>query len=461
VKRDWLHLFECPNCGGGLAVDLAEPRQGPEIEYGVLGCGCSHYPVVGGIPIFKSEGRVSAMKQTVDSVLNIGPRVEDLIELIRKGLYEEALLRLLVMPSRYSSRLLALSDCAPKRAQKPFEMWANYLWSRQREKQRDFLIHQHDKATALDMIRFFYQAALQQEVYNYFTCRFAQPRHLAALSLATLFPDSEKPILDLACGFGHLTHFWLISRPNQRVVGVDRNYFQLYVARNWMAPRGEFVCAEADFRLPFAARSFSGVFCSDAFHCFLRRVVCAEEMKRITDDAGIIVLARVANSEVEPHEGYELTAEKYLRLFDGLATRMVSEEALLGAYLKKLGPQLRGPSHLGELAGHKWISLAGSKDSTKLRDYGGFERWPHAVGRPRVNPLYRETSRDSSGTISLSLEFPSKWYEFENSGCLRYMPKTAVLSAEGAKQIQAGIWNGETSALTDKCVLIGVPDRYI
>jgi ubiquinone/menaquinone biosynthesis C-methylase UbiE len=176
---------------------------------------------------------------------------------------------------------LSMADSAPGRFQKPIRALANWSWAERLAEQRSRFRRPVSQTTAMEMIDYFYRQSLHSEDYHYFSCRFGQPRHLAALALATLLPRSHMPLLDLACGFGHFMHYWRASPPAQQVVGVDRNFFQLYVARSWVAPRGDFVCADADQRLPFAAKSFGGVLCSDAFHYFLRRAQCAGEMRRV------------------------------------------------------------------------------------------------------------------------------------------------------------------------------------
>lgn len=461
MKPDMLKILRCPYCGQALHVSVAHPAFGSEIEYGVLTCACSNFPVVGGIPIFQSEGRVNVMQQTLDSALEMGPPVKDLVEWIRQGSFEKALLELLVIPKRKIGRLFALSECMPARTGAGKVRWlANFLWSRQQQQNREFVLDQQEKATAMEMIHFFYHTSLQAEVYHYFSCRYGQPRHLAALSLASLLPTGPEPILDLACGFGHIAHYWRHTHPSQTVVGLDRNFFQLYVARKYVAPGAEFICSEADKGLPLASRTISGVFCSDAFHYFLRRQQCAEEMKRVLDNNGLLLLARFGNREVEPREGYELTAEQYLGLFTGMTTRLVSEEGLLQDYLKGLGPQLRDPVPSSQLAREKWLSLAASKEAGRLRNYGKLEQWPHGVGRLKLNPLYQVTHSDANGNRQVELKFPSSWYEFENNCCLRYMPKSTELSKSAAEALHTGQRNDEISSLIGNCVVIGVPERY-
>ncbi|MGA2362133.1 MAG: methyltransferase domain-containing protein [Candidatus Aminicenantales bacterium] len=461
MRADLLSQLLCPNCGGALTASVRSPSQGSEIEYGILTCGCNEYPIIGGIPIFKVEGRVDVMRQTADSVLQYGPNIKELISLVRAGQYEKALLLLLVIPKRTVNKLLAFVDYAPQKARAGVQALARRLWSNQQQKNRELLVNIEKGTTAHDLISFFYRDSLRSEDYNYFYYRFSQPRHLAQLSLASLLPVSEKPILDLACGFGHVMHYWIMTHPGQRVVGVDRNFFQLYVARHWVAPGGDFICSEADLKLPFSSHSFCGVFCGDAFHCFLRRWQCAEEMKRVIEPEGLIILARFGNRQAGPREGYELSVEGYLKLFEGLRWRMLSEDDLLQGYLKRLGPQLEEPSTLSGLTPLKWLYLVASERAERFRNYPRFETWPHSVGRLKLNPLYREVNKDPAGNMTVEFQFPSSWYEFENSACSQYMPKTAIISTSTLNALSAGTWSDEIESLVRQCVIIGVPDRYL
>ena len=460
MRADLLSRLLCPNCGGALRASLRSPAQGSEIEYGILACDCGQYPVIGGIPIFKAEGRIDVMQQTADSVLQYGPEVKELIGLVRAGQNEKALLSLLVIPQQNVDRLLAFAADVPRPARPVVRALGSRLWSSQQRKHREALVAGKKGTTARDLIRFFYRHSRHRELYNHFFNKFSQPRHLAGLSLASLLPVSEKPILDLACGFGHFMHYWIATRPGQRVVGLDRNFFQLYVARNWLAPGGDFICFEADLKLPFSSHGLGGVFCADAFHYFLRRWQCAEEMRRVTEPEGLIILARVGNSQAEPREGYELSAEGYVKLFDGLAWRMVSENDLLQDYLERLGPQLEEPSKLSALVPQKWLYVLASERPERFRNYPRFETWPHGAGRLQLNPLYHQIHKDSGGDITVEFRFPSKWYEFENSGCLQYMPGTAVISREALSAMAAGTWSGEIESLVRHCVVLGMPEHY-
>jgi SAM-dependent methyltransferase len=455
-----LQQLVCPFCGGSFAVRHARTKPDGGIEYGILACGCCEFPVVAGIPILKATGRVDAMKQTADSPMVPGPEVSRLNELIRRGRGEEALLWLLVMPDRGTTRWMALTEALPPALQRVPRSLAWRSWESRRERYRELLLHDADRHSAMEMIRFFYHDSVPSEVCHYFACRFGQPRHLAALSLAQLLPHSQRPILDLACGFGHFMHTWNARLPVQFVIGIDRNFFQLYVAKRWVAPRGQFVCSAADVRLPFRSGACCGVFCCDAFHYFLHRLQSAEEMRRVIERGGPIVLARFGNREVEPREGYELSPMEYRRLFDGWSVRMRPETELLDDYLAMRGPRLADDEGIGRLAGQKWLSLVACEDQAMLRDHEGFQEWPHGAGRLRINPLY-QTSQAPDGSTRLAFQFPSRWYEFENGDCLRYMPKDASISREALAQMGRGIRTPEVEELIRQCVVVGMPERYL
>ena len=172
MRADLLSQLLCPNCGGALTASVKSPAQGSEIEYGILTCGCNEYPIIGGIPIFKVEGRVDVMQQTTDSILQYGPNIKELISLVRDGQYEKALLLLLVIPKRIVNKLLALVDYVPQKARAGVKALGTRLWSDQQQKNRELLVNMEQGTTALDLISFFYRYSLRSELYNHFSYKF-------------------------------------------------------------------------------------------------------------------------------------------------------------------------------------------------------------------------------------------------------------------------------------------------
>jgi SAM-dependent methyltransferase len=106
-------------------------------------------------------------------------------------------------------------------------------------------------------------------------CRFAQPRYLAALSFASLIQPPNKPILDLACVYGHITRSLVRRTQGQLVFGLANAFLGLCIAKHWRTPEGEFVCCTAEGSLPFPDSAFSVTFCSDAIHYFVGSCVAS------------------------------------------------------------------------------------------------------------------------------------------------------------------------------------------
>jgi hypothetical protein len=71
---------------------------------------------------------------------------------------------------------------------------------------KEFLTSGVQGKTAHDYFDFYFlHSGIPTEGYNYFTNRFGQPRQLVALSLMTSIKSPSSPVLDMGCGFGHLT----------------------------------------------------------------------------------------------------------------------------------------------------------------------------------------------------------------------------------------------------------------
>jgi len=463
MRSSTLEFLVCPFCGGRLRAAHAREEDG-EIVTAVLTCPCGEVPLLGGIPIFRREGRVDMMMQTVDAPLIRGPRPSRLLDLIRRGEDGRALLLLLAVPPPWVRRGLDAVDLLPEGAQGRLRRRLEDAWVRGSRGVEPLLVGRLEAGagsrTAADAFDYYFRRARRSELYHHFRHRFAQPRHLTSLALAALLPRDERPVLDVACGFGHTLHYWTARHPGRAFVGLDRNFFELYVARRWIAPAAEYVCADADGPLPFPPASFGGVFCADAFHYFLRKLLCVSELSRVVGPEGAILLARFGNRDVEPREGYELAPAEYAALFPRMRRALVSDRAVLSRYLLGLAPDLSGPAVPADTAGAKWLSLAASGDETLFRDHGPLGKWPHAEGVRRVHSLYREVSRGDSGESVYALEMPSPWFAFENGECREYMPERFTLGPAARDALASGADHPELDELVRRAAVVGFPARH-
>jgi SAM-dependent methyltransferase/uncharacterized protein YbaR (Trm112 family) len=459
MKPATRNLLVCPYCAGELRVEHAREDAG-EIVSGVLVCDCGEYPLLGGIPIFLREERIDMMMQTVDAPLIRGPRTRRLLELIRAGDPERALLLLLAVPPPWVRRGLEIAELLPGRQARAARRRLEDAWVRAARRSAPLLLDRRPSSTAADVFDYYFRRARRSELYHHFRHRFTQPRHLTSLALASLLPRDERPVLDVACGFGHALHYWTVRHPGRLFVGLDRNFFELYVAKRWIAPGAEYVCAAADGPLPVRDGAFGGAFCADAFHYFLRKRYCVAELVRATGPRGVVVLARFGNRAVEPREGYELGPAAYGRLFGNTRWAILPDRAILERYLGGLAPDLSGPAVPAEAEGEKWLSLAASGDPSFFRDHGPLGAWPHAAGVRRVHSLYREVGRGDADDAVYALEMPSKWFAFENGECREYMPERFTLGAAARDALERGADHPELDELVRRAAVVGFPARH-
>jgi SAM-dependent methyltransferase len=424
-----------------------------------LRCECSEFPILGGIPTFRRD-RLDTMKQTSDAAIHRGPDVRLLLSKIRAGEADGALLLLLVPPDRAVRKTRRAGEVFPGRFGRRLTRRAYRAWERIGEERRDLFLGDATRSSTEDLLEYYGSNWFVH--WDFFLHRFGMPRQLTSLGLASTLLELEKPVLDLACGMGHTLHYWTTRRPDHLFVGVDRNFFQLYASRRWVAPRAEYVCSDADVPLPFRSDAFGAAFCMDAFHLFRGRLTAVTEMERITGEDGVVQIVRAGNALVKPHEGLELSPAGYLRLFAaGRETRFAPEEMLLDRYLHGLGPALASPAGPEDVAKDKWISIVSSRRREVFRDYGAFGQWPHGLGRLAINPLYVERGRTASGEVELELVLPTEWYEFENADCRRYMPPRVTMTAADLDDIAAGRRTPRVEQWIGTSVVIGVPERYL
>ncbi len=448
-------LLCCPFCSGSL-TGSGKSCLGDKAGFGVLSCYCDRYPVVAGIPILK-KGKISAEGHTAAQVIG----------LIETGQHQAALLTMLMPPTPagdklISTRLQALPSIRGiGRLKSLLGRPAVRAWKKQA---RAFLMNLGENVTACDLFDFYFyhSTGAGRELYNYFAFRFGQPRHLVALSLINIVQNPTKPVLDLGCGFGHVTRNLATKVKDQLVIGVDHVFFSLYVAKNWFASSAFYVCAEVDFGLPFPDKAFSTVLSSDALHLFPNKAICARELKRVTHHDGVIILATLRNALSEHHlYPGTLPPEGYQALMTDWPQRFLGNSRLLARYLQKQGPALACSSDVESLASEKWISLVASHRQELFVDYGSLEDWPHAEGRLVLNPLYKQEEQDDVGSVRLRHVFPSSWYEKEDEECRQYEPETVSISSEVLAALTQGKRTREIERLIAQCIVIGIPELFL
>ncbi len=488
MRINTIGFLQCPFCASSIELkpDTVEDELG--VSFGTTVCReCAHeFPIVGGVLIIAEPGQLIGAEAEAPAFRGgRGISARALCRLIKDRRYTEAFSRLL-NPATPNADLLVsphshagapgsagASDIVrpdPHHAPRiPADLQGRLnrlsggrLLNRARRRVGEFLLENREHLTALDAMDLYMAWYSRAETAVHFAFGFGQPRHLAALSIASLIKKRDGPILDLACGPGHLTHYFCAGGDGNRpVVGVDRNFFRLWVARNFMAPGADFVCQWVDRPLPFSTGFFDSAFCSDAFHYILNKAGCICEARRVVAPDGPIGIVRFGNAALQPREGHELTVDGYARLFAENPHVLVGEDELVASYLQGKGPDLRRRESTERLGDQKWVSAVSSGAESVFREHGPVDDWAHAEGRLVLNPIYLMEGKDSSGELTMRFEFPSEWYEFENAGYLEYAPETVAVSREVLAAMRSGERTEEVRKLIERFVVVGVPDRYM
>jgi SAM-dependent methyltransferase len=461
-----------------LAIERIVVPEQDGVRFGVLTCtACqASFPVLAGVVIFGAAGeRLDVRAETNEASVRPGARLGDLVEHLRNGRTLEAFASALVPsdndpdllfrgPARRTSLHKPLDrPLVPRRIQRPLNRYLGGRLFEFSQRRLAKLLLERPDMTATDVIDLYYGHYSRSEMANYFKFRFGQPRHLAALGMAWLLKRRSGALLDLACGAGHLTHFLAAAAGGseaQQVIGVDRDFFRLYLAQNFICPSADFVCAWADRPLPFPDQAFAGAFCSDAFHYFVDKAGSLRELSRVTAEDALLVISRAGNRDLEPHEGYELSPSGYGTLCKKFRHVVLGENELLKSYLQGQSPDLGAPRSAEQLATEKWLSLALHKGDQPLPAKMGFGEFPHRAGELGLNPIYQVHPLPGGHEVELRFEFPSAHYAREDAAYTDYAPRELRVSTELLQNAKAGLKSAAVDDLVRQLVLIGLPAGY-
>jgi len=415
VHTSLLDVLRCPYCGSKLsivdhdAVVVEEDR----LEQGVLGCECCAFPVVEGIPVLMAEDTARGALAALDA-----------------GRPEDALLALLApgADEAHGRRIRGLAASGGATYREALEILC-------------------DDAEG-----------------TYFLYRFTDPTHVTAEALLRAIAQSRWPVdgraLDLCGGSGHVTRAMSSLRPAGAPPPVlaDLYYWKLWLARRFTAPDTEQVCCDANQPLPFARSTFTTVVLADAFPYIWHKRLLAEEMMRLVDGHGVIVMPHLHSALGENFSaGDTLTPAAYAALFEPLQPRLFSDQRLLDDVLEHRVVDLTrdvAPEALGDEPACTLVATAGAD---LFRRYELPESRA-VTGELAVNPLYRVDARGGSST--LTLEFPTPEYEEEFGACRRYLPDRLVVEADLSGPIDPERLGAAYAELRDRRVLIDAPVGY-
>jgi SAM-dependent methyltransferase len=409
-------------------------------------CPCHRYPVVAGIPVLKRHAAR-------------GVSLRRIISLIENGEHHEALLSMLASSVSFDADqtvlhgVLGLGRLYRHLSNRALKAWRTRV---------EGALAKGDRLSVTELLDLCYRAIPRKRptAYDYFAFRFTQPRHLVALSLISLIHEPANPLLEIGCGFGHITRSLVSRAQGQPVIGIDRSFFALFAAKTCVAPEASFICYDIDAALPFAETArFSAAVCVDGIHYIESKVTVVREIRRAIGDDGVIILACSRNAAVEYEQsGFPLFAEGYRQLIADMPHSLLADADVLTAYLERRPPPLTEGGRPERLAAAPLLSVVASRREDIFRDHPRFAAWPHAEGRCGINPLYVKEA-DGAGGLRLRRSFPSAYYERDHPEMAGYLPEQASITAGALAALEQERCTPEVERLIEQCVVVALPER--
>jgi SAM-dependent methyltransferase/uncharacterized protein YbaR (Trm112 family) len=454
--ENFLAVLQCPACGGDLAFVPTASGIGAG-HYGILSCACSRYPVIDDVPVLMKRP-VGIISHWNDGAIHSGPTAQQLVTALEGGASTEALLDCLVFPRKYP-----LQGRLSRAHLWPVGMSEKAGLAQTRTALRRLIAEPPGKVTARDVFRFFHSRRSGNNPFlaEYFLNRFVMPRYLSAMALVQRFPASDKPVLDIACGYGHFEHYLTRRERSTPAVGVDINFYQLWGAKKWVAPDAWFVCCDAGAGLPFKSDTFSAAICSDAFMYIPEKALVVKEVDRVAPMRPALY-ARVGNREVSPlnpRHGGEMRPEEYWDLFGRDRCRYFVDDALWKDYLMRRSPMSQEPAPLEDLRWEKYLTyLIHPEALSPTGEKDGI--WCHGVGSLALNPVI-EITEEQPDALQTEFMFRSAWGAYEDSDMMAYTERWGRVDRAEYGTALADPGSASAANLLERFVLIGVPDRYL
>ncbi len=383
MSAEFFDILHCPFCGCRVAVQTMVDSRNA-----ILYCECSTYPMVDGVPVFQHDYKAEAAT-----------------EHLAAGDAEAAL-----------CAMLDLDDAAPLRE--------------------------------VDTYRAGLALLASEDEGPYFLNRFADPTFLVSAAVARGLSGKVKKTraLDVCGGSGHLTRA-LCQEGFAEVFLAETDYWKLWLAQKFIAPRVLPVCCDANNPLPFAPESFALAICSDAFHYVWSKRLLAEEMQRL---AGVVTVTHTHNKLCENFSaGEPLTPDGYRNLFAARPVRMFGETAFLSAVIDGKALDFSVLENDEDLRREPSLTLVASRQG---QVFSACE--PLANGQLdgvwALNPLYEATP--DGERVHLRLRFPSADYEAEYAICKRYLAESLTVSAADLRR--------GARELTERRVLLDLPENF-
>ncbi len=149
-------------------------------------------------------------------------------------------------------------------------------------------------------------------VTEYFAHRTSAPTFLTGLALLQLGAESNRPVLEIACGVGH--YLRTLEGNGFEASGVDLVFSKLWLARKYMQVKGQLICCDIAKSPVLKNDELVTVFCHDAFYFFDEKEKILKSLRKLCN-GGSLILGHVHTNAVDHGvSGYPISVLNYMAI---------------------------------------------------------------------------------------------------------------------------------------------------
>ncbi len=280
-------------------------------------------------------------------------------------------------------------------------------------------------------------------VTDYFAHRTCTPTYLSGLALLA-HGGRPRAVLELACGIGQFLRE--LEAHGVPALGVDLVFAKLWLARRFVAPHAQLVCADAVCPPLAPARSLT-VMCHDAFYFFDQKAEAAQQWMRLAADDGRVLVGHAHSAHVEqPVAGSPLTPSGYAALLPGCA--LYDDAELTASALSRKRAPVRSVDHLNTAEA---VSLV----------WPGARRswWPDILQVPAATPLRLNPLLGNCVGRTVA-RWPSPRFAAEYAPLAGYLNGPMPAPRVVRRALHGTRGDAEIGELARRRVLVDLPERW-
>lgn len=332
--------LRCPYCGGKFCVVLSLDKKQNHLNYGIIRCYCSKFPVVEGILILKKGNITNIVIKLIKQ-----KRKKDAINILcgvhgTLNVYAEKLVDFNIIPEK---------------------MQESFLLGFKRLKNRNFFAELSNGNDFHSVLK-----SMKQGVYEeYFFHKYSLDTFAELAPFLSMIKDGY--VLDVGCGMGNFAFIVKELFPDVKLFLCDFNFHFLFVAKKYFVRDATFVCNDCENGMPFSDSMFSSIFASDFFCTIRNKKRLVSEFERMITQKGNVVLSHLHNKEKNIW-GKNLSSEGYVSLFDLKHVMLVGEKNVRGK--KTLNLQKSSNRYISpECADNRNFELVASNSKEAYKKY--------------------------------------------------------------------------------------------